>query len=274
MVSCVTSTLPAVGKNISSSSSSSASCDHSDGERKKCHSHSELDVSHTLMEAICTLPLPMHGQRSPPCCLALAGNTSPPAAALMNGSAPVSASGGGGSLCNGDLASTHIHTLRCKIYLTTCLSLADLVRESSWYAHHHHHHHHHHQLADELVMYTTPAPTATATAAAAAAIGKFGLDTSTEGYLNARYNGKRPRPRQPGCSATRATECSDVFMFAFCYLRSLFINSRYEFLAWSGRTRAATRLTQLSACSVAPEALIYFVLIYFSLYTHTHTHIF
>lgn len=65
---------------------------------------------------------------------------------------------------------------------------ADLTRESSWYAHHHHHHHHHHhQLPDELVMYATPTPTP--------AIGKFGLDTSTEGYLNARYNGKRPRPR-------------------------------------------------------------------------------
>lgn len=120
VVSCVTSTLPAVGKNISSSSSSSTSCDHSDGERKKCLSHSELDVSHTLMEAICTLPLPMHGQRSPPCCLAMAGNSSPPAAAaLMNGSAPPSAGGGGASLCNGELASTCC--LRCKIYLTTYL---------------------------------------------------------------------------------------------------------------------------------------------------------
>ncbi|XP_030370354.1 ETV5-related protein Ets96B [Scaptodrosophila lebanonensis] len=150
VVSCVTSTLPAQGKS---------SCSNLDSERKKCSSHNDLDVGHTLMEAICTHGH-LHGQKSP-CCLV---SSSPPplplppppptvpTAALINVSA-ASTNGNGSTLCN------------------------DLARESSWYHHHHHHHHH-----DELVMYTGPTPTA------AAAIGKFGLDTSTEGYLNARYN--------------------------------------------------------------------------------------
>ncbi|KAH8271411.1 hypothetical protein KR018_009142, partial [Drosophila ironensis] len=160
VVSCVSSTLPAVAKALAAS----PNCSNLEAqERKKCHS-SDLDAGHTLMEAICigqkTSPVPPLPPA--PCCLSLSGSASPPApiatAALMNASSGSSSSGASASLCN------------------------DLTRESSWYAHHHHHHHHHHhqQLADELVMYATPTP--------APAIGKFGLDTSTEGYLNARYN--------------------------------------------------------------------------------------
>lgn len=91
---------------------------------------------------------------------------------------------------------------------------ADLSRESSWYAHHHHHHHHHHQLTDELVMYATPTPAPT--------IGKFGLDTSTEGYLNARYNGKRPLPRPP--SWPDAASCPRFVPLAFSTALSLFLS--------------------------------------------------
>ncbi|XP_068153041.1 ETV5-related protein Ets96B [Drosophila tropicalis] len=179
VVSCVSSTLPSVGKAIASSSSGSSTCLNLE-DRRKCHSHSnDLDVSHTLMEAICI------GQKSPPCCLALAGNSSPPVpiatAALMNVAASTAS-----SVSNGVSASA---AALCN----------DITRESSWYAHHHHHHHHHHQqLADELVMYATPTPTA----AAAAAIGKFGLDTSTEGYLNARYNVNVKGVRHERTSAT------------------------------------------------------------------------
>uniref|UniRef100_A0A1A9UJQ2 Uncharacterized protein n=1 Tax=Glossina austeni TaxID=7395 RepID=A0A1A9UJQ2_GLOAU len=84
------------------------------------------------------------------------------------------------------------------------LSTTDLARDQ-WYAHHVHHpsthgQHHHHphphphthphphshtqQLSDEFVMYAPALPTSSTSSP----IGKFGIESSTEGYLNARYN--------------------------------------------------------------------------------------
>lgn len=110
VVSCVSSTLPAVAKAISASSS----CDGLQSERKKCPT-SDLDSGghghghgHGLMEAICagqkTSPIP---PPPPPCCLTLSESSSSPnpiaTAALMNASTSGSSSAGGASasLCNG-----------------------------------------------------------------------------------------------------------------------------------------------------------------------------
>lgn len=62
-----------------------------------------------------------------------------------------------------------------------------MAREQ-WYVHHAHHTptHPHQQLADEFVMY---AP-ALSTSSASSSIGKFGIESSTESYLNSRYNGE------------------------------------------------------------------------------------
>ncbi|XP_054727575.1 ETV5-related protein Ets96B [Anastrepha obliqua] len=72
---------------------------------------------------------------------------------------------------------------------------ADLSRAEHWYAHahvhahphphphshhHHHHHHHHQQLSEDLVVYTPPVISATTS--------KLGIDSSTDGYLSARYS--------------------------------------------------------------------------------------
>uniref|UniRef100_A0A1A9WY41 Uncharacterized protein n=1 Tax=Glossina brevipalpis TaxID=37001 RepID=A0A1A9WY41_9MUSC len=82
--------------------------------------------------------------------------------------------------------------------VATLSTTTDLARDQ-WYAHHvhhpsthahaHHHHPHSHpqQLSDEFVMYAPALPTSTSTSTSSS-IGKFGIESSTEGYLNARYN--------------------------------------------------------------------------------------
>ncbi|TMW41507.1 hypothetical protein DOY81_013413 [Sarcophaga bullata] len=79
-----------------------------------------------------------------------------------------------------------ISTSRCLSRLQPCNPSTDLAREQ-WYVHHAHHtpaHHPHQQLADEFVMYAPALPTSSSSSS----IGKFGIESSTESYLNTRYN--------------------------------------------------------------------------------------
>ncbi|KAM7359497.1 ets96B [Cochliomyia hominivorax] len=93
---------------------------------------------------------------------------------------------------NGDLQKTHccmppisISSSVSSSAVTALPSSSDLAREQ-WYVHHAHHTptHPHQQLADEFVMY---AP-ALSTNGTSSSIGKFGIESSTESYLNSRYN--------------------------------------------------------------------------------------
>lgn len=64
--------------------------------------------------------------------------------------------------------------------------LADLSREQ-WYVHHTPTHPQH-QLTEEFVMYAPALPTSSSSTSSP--IGKFGIESSTESYLNSRYSGK------------------------------------------------------------------------------------
>ncbi|XP_073820510.1 ets96B [Musca autumnalis] len=66
--------------------------------------------------------------------------------------------------------------------IVTALPSADITREQ-WYVHHTPAHPQH-QLPEEFVMYAPTLPTSSS----ASSIGKFGIESSTETYLNSRYN--------------------------------------------------------------------------------------
>uniref|UniRef100_A0A1I8MAI4 Uncharacterized protein n=1 Tax=Musca domestica TaxID=7370 RepID=A0A1I8MAI4_MUSDO len=66
--------------------------------------------------------------------------------------------------------------------VVTALPSTDITREQ-WYVHHTPAHPQH-QLPEEFVMYAPTLPTS----GSASSIGKFGIESSTESYLNSRYN--------------------------------------------------------------------------------------
>ncbi|XP_065360022.1 ETV5-related protein Ets96B [Calliphora vicina] len=93
---------------------------------------------------------------------------------------------------NGNLQKTHccmppisISSSVSSSAVTALQSTTDLAREQ-WYVHHAHHTptHPHQQLADEFVMYAPALPSSSS----ASSIGKFGIESTTESYLNSRYN--------------------------------------------------------------------------------------
>ncbi|XP_046805826.1 ETV5-related protein Ets96B [Lucilia cuprina] len=93
---------------------------------------------------------------------------------------------------NGSLQKTHccmtpisISSSVSSSAVTALQSSTDLAREQ-WYVHHAHHtpSHPHQQLADEFVMYAPALPSSSS----ASSIGKFGIESTTESYLNSRYN--------------------------------------------------------------------------------------